>query len=220
MREETIENPYLNARREWNERYGEYIQAAYHWKLIAMGSIAAAIISISGAVYIGSRSKFVPYIVEVDPKGHILNTAAVDQGQRPDQRIVQTAIADWINYHRSVVNDSIVQRQYIEKTYAYVTQGSPAKVNLDSWYSAGANPFKRIETESVTVEVSSVLLQSKNSYQVEWTEKSFEPNGKPLFVQSYRALLSVEFRDVEMASLQKNPLGLFFTSISIQKIGV
>ena len=220
MSDKTYENPYLNARREWNERYGEFVQAAYHWRLAALGSLVLAFIGLCGAIYMGSQSKLIPFIVEIDPKGHLLSTSAPEPGHRPDGKVIQSFIADWFIYHRSVVGDTVVQRQYIERAYAYVASGSAAKSAMDGWYSTGGNPFKRIATENVTVEISSVLSLSKDSYQVEWGEKSFDPSGKPLAVESYRALVSLEFHDVEAATLSHNPLGLFFTSISIQKIGV
>ena len=220
MSDNTFENPYLNARREWNERYGEWVQAAYHWRLTALGSLVLALIALAGAIYLGAQSKLIPFIVEVDPKGHLLATSVAEPQHRPDGKVIQSFIADWIVYHRSVVGDPVVQRQYIERAYAYVASGSAAKAAMDSWYSSGGNPFKRIATESVTVEISSVLSLSKDSYQVEWSEKWFDPSGKPLAVESYRALVSLEFHDVESATLSHNPLGLFFTSISIQKIGV
>ena len=214
------ENPYLNARREWNERYGECVQAAYHWRLVAIGSLIAATIGLTGSIYMGSQSKLLPFIVEVDPKGHLLSTSVAEPRHRPDAKIIQSFIADWIIHHRAVVGDAVVQRQYIERAYAHVLSGSAAKAAMDNWYSTGGNPFKRIATESVTVEISSVLPLSKESYQAEWSEKLFEPGGKSIAIESYRALVTLEFHDVESATLSHNPLGLYFSSISIQKIGV
>ena len=220
MQEQTFENPYLNARREWNERYGEFVQAAYHWRLIALAALTLAIIGISGAIYLGAQSKLIPFIVEVDPKGHLLGTSIAEPNHRPDGKVIQSFIADWIVHHRSVIGDPVVQRQYVERTYAYVATGSAAKAAIDSWYSSGGNPFKRIATENVTVEISSVLLLSKDSYQVEWSEKTFDPNGKAIAVENFRALVTLEFHDIDATILTHNPLGLFFSSISVQKIGV
>lgn len=37
-------NPYLNARREWNERYSSFITTANNWRLIALISSSAALV--------------------------------------------------------------------------------------------------------------------------------------------------------------------------------
>ena len=38
-----IHNPYLAARREWDERYGEFITRARNWRTVAMISALAAL---------------------------------------------------------------------------------------------------------------------------------------------------------------------------------
>ena len=52
-----INSPYLDARREWNERYGNYIQAAKTWRYVAFAAISIAIISVTGVVYFASQNK-------------------------------------------------------------------------------------------------------------------------------------------------------------------
>ena len=38
-----LETPYLSARREWNERYGDYIARARSWRWAALEAIAVAL---------------------------------------------------------------------------------------------------------------------------------------------------------------------------------
>jgi len=56
-------NPYLDGRKEWLERYGDYIQAAQSWRLIAMITSLIALLAVCGVVYIGAQNKIVPYVV-------------------------------------------------------------------------------------------------------------------------------------------------------------
>ena len=63
---------YLNARAEWNERYGSYISAARNWRTAFFMSAVVSLISVGGVVYIGSQSRLVPYIVEVNQLGDAL----------------------------------------------------------------------------------------------------------------------------------------------------
>ena len=66
---QTHVNPYTEARREWNERYGDYIQQARHWRMMAIISGLAALVAVIGIAYIGAQGKIVPYVVQVDKLG-------------------------------------------------------------------------------------------------------------------------------------------------------
>jgi len=51
------DTPYLAARREWNERYGDHVKSAHQWRLAAFGSIAIALASVGGLVAVSMQSK-------------------------------------------------------------------------------------------------------------------------------------------------------------------
>ena len=53
-------NPYLSARREWDERYGDAIARAKSWRYAAIGALAVAAIAVTGVVFIGAQSKIKP----------------------------------------------------------------------------------------------------------------------------------------------------------------
>ena len=67
-------------RREWNERYGDYIQQARQWRRLAILCASIALVAVLGIAWIGSRSKLVPYLVEVDRSG---NAVAGREAKRP-----------------------------------------------------------------------------------------------------------------------------------------
>ena len=56
-------NPYTAARQEWDERYGDLISRAKHWRLIAFLSMTTTLVCVTGMVTIGYRSHTVPYVV-------------------------------------------------------------------------------------------------------------------------------------------------------------
>jgi len=47
-------NPYLDGRREWNERYGSYIKQASAWRLVAILTTIVSLFAVGGVVYIGA----------------------------------------------------------------------------------------------------------------------------------------------------------------------
>ena len=69
---------YLEARREWNERYGDYIAREHAWKLgfFVMGLIS--IVCAGGMAYLSSQSKLVPYVVAVDKLGFAVAVQRAD----------------------------------------------------------------------------------------------------------------------------------------------
>jgi len=223
----TNENPYLTGQRLWNERYAIFVNSARTWRNIAIGAFAIAFIAVCGLVYIGSQSKMVPYYVKVDNNGNILSVAG--SNEKPENGVLNSQLRDWTIAHRSVVSDPEVQRGYLNKTYTFLRDGSPAKMGIDEWYTTGGNPFERMASGTVTIQVESILNQSANTYQIEWTEivqdksgqrhKVFDLAGRELNGERFRALVSIEFAEVDKSTLQLNPLGIIISNISIQKIG-
>lgn len=217
MSEQIEDNPYLSARAEWDARYGDFVKAASDWKRIAVISLLILAGSVGGNIWQGLKSKFVPYVIEKDANDRIVSVSVPGQGTITDS-MLRATLADWIMHYRSVVADPVVQKQYVEKTYALIPQGSAAKQTIDQWYREGHNPYERMKTETVTVEVASVLALSSQSYQIEWKETTRGLKGEVTGVDQYRALLSIERFEVDEDNLFKNPLGIFIPTVSIQKI--
>ena len=64
-----VENPYLAARRTWNEHVGSVVSSRQTWQVVGILSLLIALSAVGGMIHIGSQSKFVPYVVEVDKLG-------------------------------------------------------------------------------------------------------------------------------------------------------
>ena len=48
-------NPYLDARREWNERYGSYINQAKNWRLTSLISMLISLVAVFLSCLYGSE---------------------------------------------------------------------------------------------------------------------------------------------------------------------
>jgi type IV secretory pathway TrbF-like protein len=53
-------NPYLEARREWDERYADLVLGKRNWQITAGGLLLLSLILTSGIVWIGNRSRYIP----------------------------------------------------------------------------------------------------------------------------------------------------------------
>ena len=65
-------NPYVEARREWDERYADLVLGKRNWQIAAGGLLALSLILASGIVWLTTRSRYIPYVVEVDKLGYSL----------------------------------------------------------------------------------------------------------------------------------------------------
>ena len=63
-------SPYVEAHREWDERYADLVLGKRNWQIAAAGPLAVALILASGIVWQSTSSRYIPYVVEVDKLGY------------------------------------------------------------------------------------------------------------------------------------------------------
>lgn len=196
-------NPYTNARRSWNSHVGsvmEYSTLAIFFSLICLLITLAAV---GGLIYISSQSKFIPLVYRQDCNGNTISMTRADH--IPDVKVdnYRTAVADWINNIRLVTPDAEVQRKSILRTYSYLAPNDPATVKANEYLNASqeVNPFSRAANETVSVDIKSVIQQSKDSWQVDWIETVRARDGSPKEEPfRMRALVTIyQNKDADMA---------------------
>ena len=72
-------NPYLAARREWDERYGHLISRERNWRRMAVLCGVTTLVAIGGIVRLSVGSHVVPFVVAMDSLGR---TAAAGPANR------------------------------------------------------------------------------------------------------------------------------------------
>ena len=85
-------NPYLAARREWDERYGDLVTRARNWRLMALLSGLIALMATTGIVWLSVRSHVVPFVVLVDNLGRSVASGIADQTEPGDDRLKRASI--------------------------------------------------------------------------------------------------------------------------------
>jgi type IV secretion system protein TrbF len=209
MTRTTPENPYLAARAEWNERYGSFVRSAQAWRIVGVVGLTMATIGFGYGLFEANQVKLVPYLVEVDRLGMAVSAGFPQQIEYADQRVVRASLGSFIANFRSVTPDTIVQKQYVERTYALVRTGDPATEKINSWYRSNS-PFDRARTITVAVEVTNIVPLSNQSYQADWTEYERDRKGKELAVRRFRGIASVTLTPPQDEGLIRlNPIGLY-----------
>lgn len=221
---EEFPNPYLSARRTWNDHVGGVVSSKQTWQVVGILSLLIALAGVGGVTYIGSQSKFVPYVIEVDKLGQAV---AVQQAQRAspvDQRIIHASVAQFVADARLVTPDIALQKKAIFAVYAFLNPNHPASSKMQEWYggSPEASPFKRAEKETVSVEVLSVIPQTPDTWQVDWEETTRDRQGVRKGAPArMRALVTVVVvpptTKTTEEEIRKNPMGIMVRDFSWTK---
>jgi type IV secretion system protein TrbF len=105
---------YLQARREWDDRYGDLVLGQRNWQIASAGLMLLSLILAFGIVYMGARTKVIPYVVEVDKLGYALTIpGALKASAEPAtvERMKRYEIVAFIRDARSVCSDPVVEPQ-------------------------------------------------------------------------------------------------------------
>lgn len=203
------DNPYLAARLEWNERYGGFVKAANTWRIVAVVSLTMALIGTSYALYQSTQVKLVPYIVEVDRLGTPASAGFPEQIDYADPRVVRAMLGAFVASFKSITPDAVVQKQYIDRTYALLRTTDPSTEKVNAWFR-GANPFEKARTVTVSIEINNVVALSNQSYQIDWTEFERDRQGKELATRRFRGIATVTLSPpLDEATIRLNPIGLY-----------
>jgi type IV secretory pathway TrbF-like protein len=212
------DNPYLAARREWDERYGDLITRARNWRMMALLSGLIALGATGGVVWLSAHSRVVPFVVLIDSLGRPVASGTAEQASAADDRLKRATMLSWVESLRLVTTDPVAQRKAIDRVYAHIANGSHAQTFVSDFYR-GDPPFKRAQTVTVAVEVRSVLPTSDRTYEVEWTETTRDLYGAVKMTDHWKGSFTIALsppNDERQARV--NPLGIYVTQGSWSKI--
>ena len=222
---ERSDNPYLTARRTWNENVGSLVSARQTWQIVGICSLLIALSAVGGMIYIGDQSKFIPYVVEVPTTTHVpVVRGAVTAASEVDPRVVEAELAQFIQNARLVTADIALQRKAIFDVYAMLLPQTPAIQKMNEYLNGSPNSdhFKLAETETQNVQITDILQQTKDTWQVDWIETVRDKDGAPKEPPyRMRALLTIEIippdSNTSEDQIRKNPLGIYVKDFSWSK---
>ncbi len=223
-RQSENENPYLAARRTWNDQSAANVASRQMFQLLGVLALLVALAGVGGVTYIGSQSKFIPYVVEVDQLGQHRAAAPADRAAPVDPRVVHAAVADWISSIRLVTPDIALQRKAVFKVYSMLAPNDPATVKSNEWLNGTdeSSPFARATKETASIEITSVIPQTPDTWQVDWTETVRDRQGvKKGESRRWRALVTVYVMpttpETTEEDMRNNPLGIHVRDFSWSK---
>lgn len=214
----SLHNPYLSARKEWDERYGDLISRAKNWRAAAFLFGVIALTSVGGMVMIAKQAKVIPYVVAVDSIGRVASAGMAEQASIADERLKRAAIYQWVNDWRLVTIDGIAQRKAIDRVYTMIGNGTPAQLVISEFYRKDP-PSTRAQSQTVDVDVKAVFATSEKTYEVEWTEITRTITGELRSEERWKGSVTIAVNPpTDERLIRLNPLGVYVTNASWSKV--
>ena len=116
-------NPYLAARREWDERYGNLISRERNWRFMAVLSSLVALAAVGGMIRLSTKTHIVPFVVAMDSLGRTAAAGTAEEASPSDDRLKRATLFNWVEDLRTVTTDGIAQRKAIDRVYAHIASG-------------------------------------------------------------------------------------------------
>jgi len=207
---------YQIARDEWDNRLGRLSTAAQNWRLTAFFLLVFAFLEAAALFYLGTRSKYVPFLVQVDRVGQTLPLGPAVELKEPGIEIYRHHLGKTIQNLRSVYTDPNAQNQAIFEGFAYLTDEAKARV---SDYLREKNPFEIAKHHSVSVQVNSVLKIAPDTWQIQWTETERPVLGGFAKSTDWRAVVTT-FRSSPKSqdSILLNPVGIYVKTLDWSRL--
>lgn len=201
-------------RRRWHEEWAKHVHERNLWQKVAFLSLSLNVLAVLGMVWIGSQTKIVPYVVEVDKLGAAMAVQRADTPMITNAASIKAHLARWIENTRSVYTDVAAEKKAVHQAYSAVNQNSSA-FNLINDYFVKNEPFKRAETESVTVSVESVQPISEKTWRIEWREDRRSRDGALISSLEEQATVTLVINPpTDEPTILVNPLGIYIDSFS------
>ncbi len=203
---------WLQARDAWDERYGNLARRAHNWMLMAFALLVLDSLLAAAIFWLASQTKITPYVVEMDKLGQAVAFGPAEQLREPEERLYRYQLAIFVYNIRSVLADPQAQVTNISRSYPYVA--GEGQAFLDGYFRT-YNPLERAKTETVAVQVTSVLRLSPRTWQVQWKEIHSTSLTQRPTEEHWQAALTTEIHPPTDASkILDNPLGLYVVSIN------
>ena len=183
-------NPYVEARREWSERYGSYISQKRNWQVACFMALGIAGVAVAGNVYQAGQTKIRTYIVQLNKLGEPMKVTSADQADAVDPRYVAGQLEMFIHNTRSVTTDPAVQKQWLADAYAMAGPVTTQVLN-DYFRQPENDPWNRMKQETVQVDLAPATpLPGGKSWQIEWEETRTSLSGQLIGKRRFQAIIT------------------------------
>lgn len=204
-----IHNPYINARKEWDERMGYAVARETKWRQFAYFVIILFAMSLFWNFKQSTQSHIEPYLIAQDEIGTI-TPLGIPHKIKLEQSATEQQMMVYITALRSFSIDKMVNNRNIDIVSSMTSNNAMGK-------AAEKMKSQSVDPQPTNVQVTNVQpIPDSNSYQVDWTEI----NSSTMDAKSrtyWRAILVLKQTKTpdDPIAVANNPFGLIITDLNI-----
>ncbi len=210
------QTPYQRAQQIWDDRIGSAREQARNWRLACFTALLLCGAMAVGWYWQAARGTVIPWVVQVDRLGNVEASGPATSNYHPTDPVIARDLADVITWLRGVSEDQIDMRANWLKAYKFFTAKGQLVLND---YAQRNDPFARVGKEQVSVEVTSVVRASDQSFRIAWIERHYVDGGLAA-TERWSAIVTVVIappRKPDEDTLNVNPLGIYVDALNWSK---
>ena len=212
------DSAWTKAGAAYEDTYLRLAAQVANWRMFAFFCLFLAVVAVVGVIYIGSQSKIIPMLVEVDKLGRTLAVRVLDgdDAVTDSKRLVYREMFDLIENLRTVTTDVAANNTNLSKGFSRLSGGATGYARTEL---RKAPPNEVGTTKTVQVQVKTVLRISDNVQQVEWEEHSFNLKGEEFAVDKWKATVTYKLVPPNAEEgIRINPIGFTVYDLSWMKV--
>ena len=202
--------PYGMARRHWDDRLGTVVTNAKHWRLAFFAAMFAVLSLTGGILYAMTRSLVEPVVITVDKTTGVTNVIgkASEHAYVPQQAEIAYFLTHVVRLLRALPLDAVVVKTQWNEAYKFMRQSAALKLN--EWARRTDSPLAKVGRETVTLQLQSVLPIAADTYELRWSQSTYQREGALKESSTWTATFSLEFEPPTTEDdIAINPLGIY-----------
>lgn len=179
------------------------------------------IVCVLATAYISTTASYKTYVVRVDNATGQIETGGELKATnyQPQEMEIRHFLAQFILDTRTLPLDPVQYKNSLEKSKHFLTSEAAQKFNA---ILVKDEPVRKLGRMTIQPEIKSIQLQpnSKNTYQVRWSEEEFSVSGSATGKKiNYVALfnIGVDSKGMNESELLVNPLGLKIRDLNMSR---
>ena len=179
------------------------------------------IVCVLATAYISTTASYKTYVVRVDNATGQIETGGELKATnyQPQEMEIRHFLAQFILDTRTLPLDPVQYKNSLEKSKHFLTSEAAQKFNS---ILVKDEPVRKLGRMTIQPEIKSIQLQpnSKNTYQVRWSEEEFSVSGSATGKKiNYVALfnIGVDSKGMNESELLVNPLGLKIRDLNMSR---
>jgi type IV secretion system protein VirB5 len=211
------DDPYIEARHEYSDRYANLAAGKRNWQFAALGFFLVAAMSMTVNIIQVRQVKRIPYVVEADTRtGYVIT---MPQPLTPSSTTVsigtieQATVAEFIQNARSAIADFAGEDTLLQFVKSHAR--GPAQRFVGQYYEDGVhNPHKVAQQHTVSVTIESLVPIGPHSFQVRFIESYRDKNGMSIDGEPDSHWVALVHTEVHPGDdVVRNPAGVYVVAL-------